>query len=258
MLKFTKVSMVFLISLLVFTSCDRANRMVGRTPVATPTDEGVSDTPGTPVTVITLLDYPEGGKDAYLQWVASIAPTLQAPAEVLRIRSYDNVAADVSPHRMVAFEFGSFHDAAMYMGRSEIVAILEDLPNRSTQVTSHTFIQRSSYQKEESHHGEHHHYPVKGIVLINYHLGGRDAYLQWAASVGETLVAAPQLKSLATYENYYGEPPHRLVVGEFVSQADADVYNALPEIQAIEAELNTQAASWVEHTFELRSDYINE
>ena len=99
---------------------------------------------------------------------------------------------------------------------------------------------------------------MKSILLINYPLGGRDAYLEWAASVGETLVAAPQLKSLATYENYYGEPPHRLVVGEFASQAEADAYNALPEIQAVEAELNTHAANWVEHTFELRADYINE
>ena len=253
MLRFAKVSMILLISLLIFTGCDRANRMVGSVPIETPT----SDAPEIPVTLITLVDYPEGGKDVYIQWVASIAPTLQAPEELVRLRSYDNVTADTSPHRMVVFEFGSFFDAATYMNRPEIVAIFEDLPNHSTQITSHTFIQRSSYQRDEPHHDEPHHYPLKSILLINYHLGGRDAYLEWAASVGATLVAAPQLKSLGTFENYYGEPPHRLVVGEFLSQEEADAYNALPEIQAIEAELNAQAADWIEHRFELRADYVN-
>lgn len=254
MLRFTKVSIVLLTSLLIFTSCDRANQMVSDVHTEPPTDE----TPGTPITSIMLIDYPEGGKAAYLQWIASIAPTLQAPEEIIRIRAYDNVDPEASPHRMITFEYGSFLEATRYMSRPEIVAILEDLPNHATQVASHIFIQRSAWQQEEAHHGEHHHYPLKSIVLINYHLGGRDAYLEWAASVGATLVAAPQLKTLGVYENYYGEPPHRLLIGEFLSEAEADAYNALPEIQAIEAELNTQAANWVEHRFQLRSDYVNE
>ena len=205
-----------------------------------------------PVKIVTLTDAPEGGKDAYLQWVASIAPTLQAPEEVLRIRSYENVEAGMRPQYLVEFDFRSFIDAATYLNRPEIAAIFEDRPNHTSQGTLHTFIQRSRWQRDADTDNA----PVKGLLLINYRLGGRNAYLQWAASVAETLIAPPQLKALATYENYYGQPPHRLVEGEFASQEEAEAYNALAEIQAVEAELNTYAASWVEHRFQLFSDYI--
>ena len=252
MLRFAKVSIVLLISLLIFTSCERATQMTSSVHTEHPTDE----TPEAPITIILLIDYPDGDKDAYLQWVASIAPTLQAPEEILRIRAYDNVSADMSPHRMEVFEFRSFLDAETYMSRPEIVAIFQDLP--TTKVSSHTFIQQSSYEKDDPHHGEHHHYPVKSIVLINYHPDGRDAYLEWAASVGEILITPHELKSLSTHENYYGESPHRLVVGEFASQADLNAYNALPEIQAVEAALDIQAYDWMEITFELRADYVNQ
>ena len=253
MFRFAKVSIILLIGTLILTGCERANRMIGRTPVATPMDEIVSDTPEIPVKLVMLIDYPEGGKDAYLQWIASIASTLQAPKEVLRIRSYDNVQAEMSPHRMVEFDFGSFLDAATYLNRPEIVAILEDLPNYSTQVTLHTFIQRSGYRANEETNNS----SVKGILLIDYHLGGKDAYLQWAASVAGAISTPPQVKALAVYENYYGQPPHRLVTGEFASQEEADAYDALEEIQAIKAELDNRASSWVEYEFQLRSDYIN-
>ena len=254
MLRFAKRSVILLIgTLLIFISCEKADRMMGRVPVTPSMDETVSNTPGTPVKLVYLIDFPEGGKDAYLQQVAVNAPTLQAPKEVLRIRAYENVQADMSPHRMVEFDFGSFLDAATYMNYPEIAAIFEDLPNYSTEVTLHTFIQRSSYNANEETDNS----PVKGILLINYHLGGRDAYLQWAASVAETISTPPQLQALAVYENYYGHPPHRLVTGEFASQEEADAYDALEEIQMIKTELDNRASSWVEYEFQLRSDYIN-
>lgn len=37
------------------------------------------------------IDYPPRGKDKYLRWVRSIADALQAPAELRRLASYDNV-----------------------------------------------------------------------------------------------------------------------------------------------------------------------
>ena len=70
--------------------------------------------------------------------------------------------------------------------------------------------------------------------------------------------APPQLKTVASYDNYNGENPHRLVELEFASQADATAYEELGDIVAIEAELDVHAGSWMSHTFELRSDYINE
>ena len=252
MLRFAKMSIVLLIPLLIFTSCERANQMVSDVHTKHHTDE----TPGTPVTLLSFIDYPDGGKDAYLQWDASVTPTLQAPEEVLRIRAYENTTADMSPHRMVKFEFGSLLDARTYMNRPEVFAIFEDLPNHAPKDASYLFVQQSSYQRDEPHHGEHSHYPIKSIMVINYHHGGRDAYLEWAASVVEIRITPDQLKSLSMYENDRGESPNRLVVGEFASKADLDAYNALPEIQAVEAELHTQAYDSMELTFELQADYV--
>ena len=66
------------------------------------------------------------------------------------------------------------------------------------------------------------------------------------------------MKLIISYDNYYGESPHRLIEFEFASQEDATAYEELEEIMAIQAELDNQAGNWVLHTFELRSDYINE
>ncbi len=117
----------------------------------------------------------------------------------------------------------------------------------------HTFIQRSDYSK-----GEEGNWQIKGIYLIDYPLGGKAAYLEWVASISSALVGPPQVKAVSSYDNYYGESPHRLVVLEFISQEDVDAYEELEDIQAIEDELDVRASSWVLHTFELRSDYINE
>lgn len=207
----------------------------------------------TPVKLIWLIDYPEGGKDAYIAWVGSIAAILQAPEEIVRIRSYDNEDPVMSPNRLVEFEFSSFLDAATYLNRPEIASVLEDLPNHSSESTVHTFIQRSDYSK-----GEEGEWMIKGIYLIDYPLGGKQAYLDWVASVSPTIVEPPQLKTIASYDNYYGESPHRLVELEFASQEDVTVYEEIEDIMAIEAELDTRASSWELHTFELRSDYVSE
>src|SRR6266545_1201575 len=47
------------------------------------------------------IDYPPGEKRKYLEWVRSIADTLQAPGELKRLASYDN-AFSASPHRVGA------------------------------------------------------------------------------------------------------------------------------------------------------------
>jgi hypothetical protein len=44
------------------------------------------------------IDYPFGEKRKYLEWVRSIAETLQAPGELRRLASYDNVFS-ATPHR---------------------------------------------------------------------------------------------------------------------------------------------------------------
>ena len=256
-LRLANLFMIVLIALVAFAGCNRVQDMV--TDTAPPADETMDDTmheiamETVPVKLVWLIDYPDGGKDAYIAWVASVAATLQAPEEVVRIKSYDNEDPEMRPNRLVEFEFGSFLDMATYMNRPEIAAVFEELPNRSSDTTVHTFIQRSDYSK-----GEEGNWMVKGIYLIDYPLGGKQAYLDWVDSISSVLIEPPQLKAIASYDNYYGESPHRLVELEFASQEDIAIYEELEEIKAIEAELDVQASSWVVHTFELRSDYINE
>ena len=159
----------------------------------------------------------------------------------------------MSPNRLVEFEFNSFLDAATYLNRPEIAAVFEDLPNHATQVSAHTFIERSDYARTDADD-----WPIKGVIFVDYPLGGKAAYLEWVASVSSALVGPTQVKTVTSYDNYNGETPHRLVTLEFATQEDLTAYEELEEIMAIEAELDVQAANWVLHTFELRSDYINE
>lgn len=251
-----KLANLFFITFMVLVAlvgCEKVQKMVIDTPVDSTTDASMTDMEAIPVKFVLLIDYPVGGKDAYIAWVASVVSTLQAPEEVVRIRSYDNEDPEMSPNRLVEWEFNSFLDMATYLNRPEIAAILADIPNHSSVSTAHTFIQRSDYSKDAE--GD---LPIKGILLIDYPLGEKQAYLEWVASISSAFVSPPQLKATASYDNYYGESPHRLVELEFASQEDNDAYRQLEDIMAIEAELDNWAGSWVSHTFELRSDYINE
>ncbi len=239
---------VFLVALVALIGCQSVQDVVMDT--VQPEDSMIEEIP---VKLVWLIDYPEGGKDAYLAWVASIASTLQAPEEISRIRSYDNQDQTTSPNRLVEFEFDSFLDAAAYLNRPEIAEILGDLPNHTSDVTVHTFIQRSDYAKTEKGN-----YPIKGVYFIDYPLGGKQEYLEWVDSISPVLVGPPQVKSITSYDNYYGESPHRLVEFEFASQEDFITYEELEDIMAIEPELDVHTSRWTQHTFELRSDYINE
>jgi len=70
------------------------------------------------------IDYPLGQKRSYLEWVRSIADTLQAPEELKRLASYDNVFS-ASPHRVVEFTFESMADAGRDFERKDIGRILQ-------------------------------------------------------------------------------------------------------------------------------------
>ena len=239
---------VFLIVFVTIAGCTTVRDVVID---AVPEDDSMVD--AVPVKIIMFIDYPIGGKDAYIAWVSSVAATLQAPKEVKRIRSYDNQDQTMSPNRLVEFEFESFLDSATYLNRPEISDVLLDIPNYTSVADVHIYIERSDYERSDEAD-----YPIKFVSLIDYPLGGKDEYLAWVASVSSTLVDPPQVKTISSYDNYYGESPHRLFAIEFSSQEDADTYEALEEIQAIEDELDVRAGSWSSHTFELRSDYINE
>ena len=151
-----------------------------------------------------------------------------------------------------------FLDAATYLNRPEIAASFADLPNHATQVTTYTFIQDVDYTYAKEEAGD---WQIKHVYLIDYVLGGKQAYLAYAEDVSTVLIPPTQLKAIASYDNYYGGSPHRLVEIEFATQEDAAAYEALEEvIQTAEAQLEIQAGNWsqVLHKFELRSDYIKE
>ena len=80
------------------------------------------------------IDYPLGQKRTYLEWVRSIAETLQAPPELKRLTSYDNVFS-ASPQRVVEFAFDSLEDGARYFERKEIGRIFQaELPQHGVHI----------------------------------------------------------------------------------------------------------------------------
>lgn len=258
-LKCPNLFFIILIALVALTGCERAQRVIiDEVPSDTSMDTPPTDVKSAPVKLILLIDYTEGGKEDYLAWVASVAPTAQAPEEVIRIRSYDNIDTDMSPNRLVEFEFGSFTDATTYLNRPEIAAIFDELPNQASKTIIHTFIQDVDYTFVKEEEGD---WQIKHVYLIDYFLGGKEAYLAYAEEVSTVLIPPTQLKAIASYDNYYDESPHRLVELEFPTQEDAAAYHALEEvIQTAEAQPDIQIGNWsqVLHKFELHSDYIND
>ena len=99
---------------------------------------------------------------------------------------------------------------------------------------------------------------VKLVWLINYPLGGKDAYNAWVASVAPTLKARQELKRIASYDNYYGASPHRFVEFESESIEEANAYQETEEVRAVNTELPNRASRVSQLMFELRSDYVNE
>ena len=248
-LKCPNLFFIILIALIALAGCEKAQRVI--------VDDTIMDREAIPVRLIWFMDYPEGGKDAYVEGIASVAETLQAPEELVRIRSYDNQDPEMSPHRLIELDFKSFLDAATYLNRPEIAAISADLSNRANKATAYTFIQDVDYTYAKEEEGN---WQIKHVYLIDYFLGRKQVYLEYAKDLSTVLIPPTQLKAIASYDNYYGGSPHRLVELEFATQEDAAAYHALEEvIQAAEAELENQAGNWsqVLHKFELRSDYIN-
>ncbi len=94
------------------------------------------------------IDYPLGQKRAYLEWVRSIADTLQGPDELKRLASYDNVFS-ATPNRVIEFTFESLEDAGKYFDRKEIGRILQgELPARGTNIGIKALKLLADYSKD--------------------------------------------------------------------------------------------------------------
>jgi len=147
-------SMLFIVTVLMgaLTGCDTGQDIVMNTmlPADATTDANairdttMSDVTAVPVKLVWLIDYPLGGKEEYLEWVASVAPTLSAPEEVKRLASYDNYHGK-NPHRLVEFEFDSIQAANDYQEREELHAVSIELPDRTSRVRQLVFELRSDY-----------------------------------------------------------------------------------------------------------------
>ena len=255
---------ITIIALIALCSCENATNLLvdalspedavtEPTPVEETLMEDDTSEPGmesVPVKLVQLINYPLGGKDAYITWVASIAHILQAPEELQRMASYDNLDGS-NPHRLV--EFDSFADAMTYLNRPDVAEIFAALPNHSTEASTHVFVQRGDYAKNETTTRN-----VKTVYLVDYPLGGKAEYLKWIASIAPMLQAPEEVKRIASYDNYYGVSPHRFVEFEFDSYEDANSYQELADVQDVNAELPNRSSRTSVLTFELRSDYVNE
>ena len=226
--------------------------VIDATDIMPSMDAEMADMEAVPVKLVWLVNYPVGGKDAYIAWIASIAPTLLAPEELKRLASYDNARGE-NPHRLVEFEFDNYVDAATYLSRPDVAAAFEALPAHSSEVSTHVFAQRSDYSKSEDSTRT-----IKMVSLVDYPLGGKDAYLGWIASIAPSLQAPEEVKRIASYDNLHGASPHRFVEFEFDSIEEANTYLEREEVHAVTIELPNRGSRVTQLMFELRSDYINE
>lgn len=261
------ILVVAVLAAAALTGCDLSQDMM--MDVMTPKDDEPDTTPPIdimppmdtdmveletlPVKVVWLVDYPVGGKEAYLAWIAEVAPTLLAPEELNRVASYDNVRGE-NPHRLVEFEFDNLSDAATYLRRPDVAAVFRDLPNRSSQVSTHVFAQRSSeYTKDENPTRT-----VKLVYLVDYPLGGKEAYLDWIATVAPSLQEPEEVKRIASYDNIHGATPHRYVEFEFDSIADANRYMETEAALAVSIELPNRTSRSSQLLYAQRLDYTEE
>jgi len=85
-------------------------------------------------------------------------------------------------------------------------------------------------------------------------LGGKQAYLQWVASIPPEVNTHLKLQTIASYDNYYGESPHRLVA--FASLQDDEAFVTDAAVRSVDEALAEEVGRFQGHVFQLRFDYI--
>lgn len=175
---------------------------------------------------VYTVDYPHGQKDAYLEWVASMAETIQAPDEIRRVASYDNYYAS-SPHRIIEFEFDDMAAAASYFERPEIQRLFDELVNRGINVGVMVLQRRGDYRPGAESGA------VKFVHTVDYPLGQKESYIRWVASIADALQQASGVKQVTSFDNYFGAQPHRIIEYEFDDMVTAARYFEQPEIRRV-------------------------
>ena len=96
---------------------------------------------------------------------------------------------------------------------------------------------------------------IKYLLTVDYPLGGKADYIEWVKSAAPALKAAPGLISMASYDNYYGASPNRVIEVEFATNADAAAYFANDGVRAIMDDWPNHGINGQIHVLSLRSDY---
>ena len=96
---------------------------------------------------------------------------------------------------------------------------------------------------------------IKYLLTVDYPLGGKADYIEWVKSAAPALKAAPGLMSMASYDNYYGASPNRVIEAEFSSNADAATYFADESVRAVMDDWSNHGVNAQVHVLSLRSDY---
>ena len=108
-------------------------------------------------------------------------------------------------------------------------------------------------RREADHHVES--TPVKYVMTVDYPVGGKADYIAWVTSVAADLQAPPELQRIASYDNYHGASPNRVIEMEFDSMADAAAYLENPAVRAVFDDLPNHGVNSSLNVFVKRSDY---
>ena len=176
---------------------------------------------------VYTIDYPMGGKAAYLDWVKSIVSTLQKPEELISLASYDNYFNE-TPERVVEFEFANNLDAAKYFDNPEIRNVIEQVVDHG--ITKGVFVlnKRGDYNPGEEKRSN-----IKYVFTLDYGVGNKTVYLNMVKAVVKTLQTPKEVKRITSYDNYLNSSPNRVIEFEFDSMEDCIKYFEMPEIKTI-------------------------
>lgn len=203
------------------------------------------------VKYVYTLDYPMGEKAEYLDWISSIASTLQEPAELLSIASYDNYFY-ASPQRYIEFVFANTADATKYFENPEISRIIDELVNHGINVDIHLIKGRGDYNIENEQRRA-----IKYVFNLDYGLRGKDEYINWVKSIVHVLQKPEEIRKIESFDNYFNASPNRFIEFEFDSIEDAIKYFDFPEVKEV-VEMSTEKS--INHSISvlrLRGDYYS-
>ena len=201
------------------------------------------------VKYVYLIDYPMGGKAAYLDWAKTITSTLQKPEELVSFAVYENYFNE-SPGRVVEFEFANNLDAAKYFENTEIRNAVDQVVDYGIVKSVFIFKKRGDYTS-----GEKNRTAIKYVSVLDYGVGNKSAYLDMVKTVVKTLQTPEEVKRITSYENYFNGSPNRIIEFEFDSMEDCIRYFEMPQIKSIVDNSVNMSVNHRMSVLKLRAEY---